>query len=301
MRSHALHHAVRRVAPLLAVPALAVGVAACSGSSKNTAEPRPPAREVRAEEPPAHVVHFTARDYAFSGPKQVAAGRIKLVLTNRGEVEHQLGLFKLNPGDTTATAFGAISKAGNLEGGRAHGTWLGGPNGVAPHTSVSVVVDLAPGKYVIGCLIPAADGQPHAMKGMLSELTVTGNTASTPNADEKLPRVTLHEYFIELPSEFGKHPVEVVNEGREVHELVIARMKGDATVNDILAYEKLPYPKSKPAPDHDVAGSTFLNPGERTRLDLDLAPGRYVAICYLPAPDGKAHILHGMGHPFTVS
>jgi hypothetical protein len=289
------------VASLLAVPALALGVAACSDTSKHAADTRrPTAREVRAEAP-AHVVRFTARDYAFTGPRQVPAGRTKLVLTNRGDVEHQLGLFKLNSGDTTGTAFGAISKAGNLEGGRTHGTWLGGPNGVAPHTSVSVVVDLAPGKYVVGCLIPAADGQPHAMKGMLSELTVTGKAAPASTADDQLPRVTLHEYFIELPPDFGKRAVEVGNDGREVHELVIARMNGDATVNDIIAYEKLPYPKTRPAPDQDVAGSTFLNPGEHTRLDLDLAPGRYIAICYLPAPDGKAHILHGMGHPFTVS
>jgi hypothetical protein len=304
MRSHASHHALRRIAALLAVPALAIGVAACSESSdagKRAPDPRASAQEVRAEELPAHVVHFTARDYAFSGPKQIPAGRTKIVLTNRGDVEHQLGLFKLNEGETTATAFAAISKAGNLEGGRAHGTWLGGPNGVAPHTSVSVVVDLAPGKYVVGCLMPAADGQPHAMKGMLSELTVTGKAAPASTVDAQLPRVNLHEYFIELPPDFGKHSVEVVNEGREVHELVIARMKGDATVNDIVAYERSPYPKTKPAPDEMVAGSTFLDPGERTRLDLDLPPGRYVAICFLPAPDGKTHILHGMGHPFSVT
>ncbi|HTL86159.1 MAG TPA: hypothetical protein VL856_13310 [Acidimicrobiia bacterium] len=300
MRSHVFH----RSAALLAVPALAIGVAACSdtsASSKNTADRRPATQEIRSDAPPAHVVRFTARDYAFSGPKQIPAGRTKLVLTNRGDVEHQLGLFKLNPGDTTGTAFAAISKAGNLEGGRTHGTWLGGPNGVAPHTAVSVIVDLAPGKYVVGCLMPAADGQPHATKGMLSELTVTGTAARASTADDQLPRVSLHEYFIELPADFGKQSVEVVNEGKEVHELVIARMKGDATVNDIVAYEKLPFPRTKPSPDEDVAGSTFLNPGERTRLDLDLAPGRYVALCYLPAPDGKAHILHGMGHPFTVS
>ena len=287
---------------LLAVPALALGAAACTGSSKPDADARPAAQQVRAEEAPAHVVHFTARDYAFSGPKQIPAGRTKVVLINQGDVEHQLGLFKLNEGETIGTAFGAISKVGNLEGGRPHGTWLGGPNGVAAHTSESVTLDLAPGHYVVGCLIPAADGQPHAMKGMLSEVTVTGAAAPDSTADNQLPRVTLHEYFVELPDGFdGKHAVEVVNEGREVHEFVIARLKGDATVNDVVAYEKSPYPKTRRAPHEDVAGTAFLDPGEHARLDLDLAPGRYVAICYLPAPDGKAHILHGMGRPFDVA
>ena len=55
MRSHVFH----RSAALLAVPALAIGVAACSdtsASSKNTADRRPATQEIRSDAPPAHVV-----------------------------------------------------------------------------------------------------------------------------------------------------------------------------------------------------------------------------------------------------
>jgi hypothetical protein len=37
-------------------------------------------------------------------------------------------------------------------------------------------------------------------------------------------------------------------------------------------------------------------------MHVDLAPGDYVALCFLPdAGDGAPHLAHGMALPFTIS
>jgi hypothetical protein len=68
----------------------------------------------------------------------------------------------------------------------------------------------------------------------------------------------------------------------------------------VIGYERSPRPRPAPAPYSLVTGTTFIDPGQRGRLDLDLAPGRYVALCFIAAPNGQAHVALGMVHPFTV-
>ena len=41
--------------------------------------------------------------------------------------------------------------------------------------------------------------------------------------------------------------------------------------------------------------------GEENLLELNLTPGEYGVICFVPdAKDGKAHFVHGMMSTFTV-
>ena len=84
--------------------------------------------------------------------------------------------------------------------------------------------------------------------------------------------------------------------------LQAVKAHGDgATANDVLAYEALPRPRAEVAPYTLVGGTTFIDPGSSARLDLDLPPGEYVAVCFLPSPAGEAHVSMGMVHPFSVS
>ena len=66
-----------------------------------------------------------------------------------------------------------------------------------------------------------------------------------------------------------------------------------ATVEDVLA--------EVPGSHTDVAGTTMLSSGGRAVIDLDLEPGEYALICYLPADASSSHAEHGMVHTFTVS
>jgi hypothetical protein len=254
--------------------------------------------------PPDQRLHFVARDFRFEGPTTASAGLTELTLDNAGVEDHQLALFRLNDGVEPGTALGAMSAAGNLEAGRPYGRWVAGPNSVARARGVSVVADLTAGRYIVGCLMPAADGQLHAMKGMLAELEVTeaGQPVRHHVADDDLADASMHDFSFELPADFdGSGTIEIVNEGSFIHEFAVVRLRGDATVDDVAAYEKLPFPRPAPAPSEAVTGTTFVDPGGRARLDLDLAPGRYAVVCYLPGPDGRTHLMSGMIEPFPVA
>jgi hypothetical protein len=50
-----------------------------------------------------------------------------------------------------------------------------------------------------------------------------------------------------------------------------------------------------------VYGSYVARPGEDEVLTVDLVPGNYMMVCYLPTADGTPHLAMGMAEPFTVS
>jgi hypothetical protein len=46
----------------------------------------------------------------------------------------------------------------------------------------------------------------------------------------------------------------------------------------------------------------FIVPGRHAILDVDLAPGEYALVCFVPdAKDGKPHFMHGMATQIKVS
>ncbi len=127
--------------------------------------------------------------------------------------------------------------------------------------------------------------------------------------------VSLQDYaFDGIPGEIEKGTVafNVTNEGTELHELHFIRLKGDATLEDIL---ELP----ADAEEHEfeefgseVAGGGFAFPG-----DSDVAlvkfkkTGTYVALCSIPVgstPEagdeggsGPPHYTEGMAAEFEVT
>jgi hypothetical protein len=208
-----------------------------------------------------------------------------------------VAVFRLNDGAEAGAVLQAMATAGHLEAGREYGTWIGGPNGVAPAATQSVVVDLEPGNYVVACLMPAADGQSHAAKGMLATLEVTPADSRPDPSRAALPEVELHEFSFTLPEKFGTGPVNIVNKGSMIHEIDLVRLNDGATIDDVLLYEST---RSGAEPYTHVGGTTFLNPGEHQRIDLDLPAGEYAALCFLPTREHKQHLTLGMAKHFTV-
>lgn len=250
-----------------------------------------------------NVVEFVARDFGFDGPKQVPAGLTELRLANHGKVDHQLALFRMNDGVAPGSVLGAL-QSGGLDAGKPYGEWVGGPNGTAAAHTTSVVTDLQPGTYLVACFIPDAHGTPHAALGMLTDLTVTPASAAVDHAAHEQSggdEIVLRDYSFALPKGFdGDGSYDVVNRGTAVHEAVVVKLHDGATVGDAIAYERGPLPHTAPPPYEMVAGTTIVDPGGRTRLDLDLSAGRYGWLCFVPGPGGAPHLALGMAHPFTV-
>jgi hypothetical protein len=126
--------------------------------------------------------------------------------------------------------------------------------------------------------------------------------AATAVANEAAPRdtLTLFDYgFREsVPITAGQRRVLVRNDGKQTHEVEIARLLPGKTPRDLAAWaEKM----AGPPPARFLGGVSPLAPRGENELSLGLSPGRYVLLCFVPdMADGKPHLAHGMIHEVEV-
>jgi uncharacterized cupredoxin-like copper-binding protein len=250
----------------------------------------------------ANVVTVTAVDYAFEAPDTIAAGRTTLRLVNKGKDFHHIWLIKLEGGHTLPELVEATKKQGPMP------KWavdVGGPNSPMPGGENSATLDLEPGRYVMVCVIPAmADGQPHFMKGMVKELTVTprrgveqAGKSVEPSADVVM---TLDDYDFRLsaPITAATKSIRLRNVAAQTHEAVIVKLAPGATVQQFL--EAMEKPQGPP-PGALVGGITGIAKGRSVDIATSFTAGDYALVCFVPdAKDGKPHIAHGMVKSFTV-
>jgi uncharacterized cupredoxin-like copper-binding protein len=205
---------------------------------------------------------------------------------------------KLNEGKT-ADDFAAALKAGGPPP-----KWIsmeGGPNpGEIGDTSTTTVA-LEPGNYVMLCFVPDPDGIPHVAKGMVRPLTVTagsGASAAEPEADLVMKLVD-YDFELSKPLTAGRHTIRIDNAGPQEHEVVIVKLDSGKEAVDFAKWgEKM---TGKP-PGTLHGGTSGIMPGGKAFVEVDLAPGRYGLICFVPdSKDGKGHYMHGMAKTVTVS
>lgn len=242
-------------------------------------------------------VTVTARDFALDLPDTLAAGAVTLRLVNQGKELHHVGIARLDGGHTVDEVLTALKTRAPFP------TWLkdaGGPNAPRPMGGeASATVLLEPGRYIVACLIPSKDGVPHLMKGMVRELTVVP-TARPEKAPEADAIMTLRDYnfFLSRPLSAGKHVIEVRNEGTQWHEFELVQLAPGKTPRDVIAFIEHGVGE---APGLPLGGVSPLAAGGTSYLPVDLQPGRYALICFLPdMKDGKQHFEHGMVQEFEV-
>ncbi|MCU0649180.1 MAG: hypothetical protein MUF00_14365 [Gemmatimonadaceae bacterium] len=165
---------VRSFSPSVRRAGLALSV--CAGlldAQRPTARPTPgPAAGTLA----GNVITVTAHDYFYVAPNPLPSGVTTIRLRNMGPDLHHLWIVKLDEG----YAYSDFSDA--LRSGRVSQPWakgLGGPETPEVGGEAIVTLDLAPGRYVMACMLPSTDGASHMSKGMFMPLTVTA--AKTPS------------------------------------------------------------------------------------------------------------------------
>lgn len=253
---------------------------------------------VSSERPVPNRVTVTATDYGFAMPNTLPAGPTKFSLVNHGKELHHLFLVRLNDGKTAADLGTAMKKPGPLP------SWAveaGGPNGTDPATtSFATTVQLEAGRYAALCIIPGPDGVPHVMKGMIRDLIVRPVSGAAQAERAPTSTISLTDYAFQLtkPLTVGHHLVQVRNDGKQTHELEIARLLPGKNPGDLARWaEKM----SGRPPAHFLGGVSPIAPGKSNELSLDLAPGHYVFLCFVPdAKDGKPHVAHGMARDFVI-
>lgn len=270
---------------------------ACKGEQP-AAQPRADAAAEPAPASPA-VVTVTATDYKLAMPASIPAGVVTLHLVNHGKELHQAQLVRLADGKTVADLEAALKDAGPPP---SWATFVGGPNAAAPGQQSASTSELTPGSYVALCAIPGPDGVPHVMKGMAQPFEVTANQSATAALPVAQDTIRLADYTFQLsrPLTAGHHTILVVNGGPQAHELVLLRLAPGKTVKDFGAW--IDSGMKTPPPAMPMGGVGALAKGAQSEISVDLQPGAYGLVCFVPdAHDGKYHLLHGMGEDFEVS
>lgn len=280
-----------RVLAGLAGLALIGGLAGCSAAGAITGD----------ETTASRVINLTATDYTFTMPTMapVSAGLVTIEVHNHGTQPHQANIARLHNGVTYDQFNGAL-----VHGAGAALSLVdleGGPNTVDPGATGIAKSALTAGRYVVLCFVQGADGIPHVAKGMVMPIQVEGTSpaARTPQVNGT---IGLHSYGFDLPSVMHSGLYAVTNTADEPHELSILRVAPGRTSADVQAYLMSQTPPAGPPPFSDAGGVGGISPGVTAYGRLDLEPGDYVAICFVP--DDQAphlpHLMMGMFEPFTV-
>lgn len=260
---------------------------------------------------------MTATDFAFEISGPVSAGPTLVTMVNDGAEPHHAQLMQLNDGmtfDDVGAALGGQDPNAIFGIGR----FVGGPSAAGPGSQSQVILDLQPGVYVALCFIASPDGVPHLAKGMVQSFEVTASDApaAAPEADAT---VVMLDFAFDMPDQVSAGPQiwEVVNEGPQPHEIGLLRLAPGVTPDQALGMfggspaspaaghdehgAASPEAAGDPPPFTAVGGMQGMATGLRGWVILNLEPGTYVAVCFIPDPaTGQTHVALGMAAAFTV-
>lgn len=121
-----------------------------------------------------------------------------------------------------------------------------------------------------------------------------------------MAQVTVHavEYaFHGVPDalEAGPTSFELVNDGVEEHEMVLFKRAEGATET---LEELLQLPEEEGMAKMEMTGVAFGGPGSTSYAAVDLEPGTYFLICFIPVgggEEGPPHFMEGMQQTITVT
>lgn len=241
-------------------------------------------------------VTIVASDYEFDAPDRMPAGVVKVRLVNQGTEMHHAQLMRLKDGKTLEDFAAAMASGESLD----FAVWEGGPSIAPPGMETSATLQLRPGTYYWVCFIATPDnGMPHAEQGMVRPVVVEdGPSGELPEADN-LVLLSDYDFKFAQPLTAGRHTIRVRNHAAQPHEIIVAKLMPGKSLDDLMAWMEAG--EEGPPPALPIGGMQALDQGLGANFDLDLEPGDYGLICFVPdAKDGKPHTVHGMMKQFTV-
>lgn len=113
--------------------------------------------------------------------------------------------------------------------------------------------------------------------------------------------VTAREYSFDAPRSVpaGYVKMRMVNRGKEPHHTQLLRLDPGKTIADFQRASQAGGPP--PRWVTMVGGPGGAGPGDEANATSYMAAGEYVLLCFVPAPDGKPHVAHGIIRPLTVT
>lgn len=173
---------------------------------------------------------------------------------------------------------------------------LYGGTGVGPEGSVAITFDLPAGEYA---LLNFAGEMPTFDPFSVIEAE---EAAEAPEADVE---VSLVDFAFTIPSELTAGPQvwQITNEGEQWHEMAVFHLLDESlTIDDVLELAM------SPEVPEGVVEEVFIwhpsDPGTTAWTELDLEPGSYAILCFLPdlaTEEMEPHFMHGMSAIVTVT
>jgi hypothetical protein len=114
--------------------------------------------------------------------------------------------------------------------------------------------------------------------------------------------IKAHDFLFEGLSklEAGLVTFRLTNDGQEPHHAQLARLNDGVTMEQL--QQALQESEQAAFALVTLAGGPgAIDPGQSTEVTVDLAPGQYVVLCFIPGADGVPHLAKGMIGAFEVS
>ena len=257
-------------------------------------------------------------DGGFSLPSTVHSGLVTFSFTSPENSFHAVQGFYLKPGATLEQVFVDVHNAlsgvpelivEGMEGLNAHIVEIGGAV-TSPYAAQEVTIPMEKGTTYWMDLADVDVVEPPRVQ----VLQVRGNfKPSTPPAYSKVIEATMDGHmprFSGVPATFPHDGTFFgVVTGDELHEFVFRPLRTDFTVTDqyitdwynsILAGS--PLPTGSPWAGIQ-AGLQSLSPGRWAIMHINLPPGPYALICYVPSDElpGLPHGWEGMHNVITLT
>jgi hypothetical protein len=278
MRSAAL-------ATTLALALAALALSACGSSS-------PPTK-------PRHAVRIDVENFGkqvqVSVSRTVDAGVQEISFHNQATGGHSAQILKFDEPHAPAEVLRVANAWG--QHGKPLPSWirLAGGFGVTKSGETrNGAIRLLPGAYLVVDL--EARGKP-----AYAPFNVTGKPDDT-----RLPAaqgtIKAAEYsFSASGLRSGNHRVLFDNTGKQPHMLVAAPLKKGKTLADVRRAIKSHQSGASPLDEKDGVDLAALDGHASQTVDIDLKPGRYALLCFVPdRKGGPPHVVKGMISPATV-
>lgn len=125
--------------------------------------------------------------------------------------------------------------------------------------------------------------------------------APTKGTASRTLTIVAKDFSYEAPEtvQAGITEIRLKNAGPELHHVQLIRLEQGKTFADLGAAMQSHGPP--PAWAKDVGGPNTPVPGGESVATVDLTPGNYAIVCFIPSPqDGQPHVAKGMAKPLTV-
>lgn len=303
---------LKLIAGLTLAPATALTLLAAF-----TGEPAAmPAIDARLLGYPTVTVRLT--DDAILAPEEVAAGPTVLIVENEESGPGHAFVFRV-PDDVSDAELASTLSSGTVAEEAPDWFWtadfLGNADRATREQPSVALVGVEPGRYVVG--------DPFRPVTEFAQFTAPAPALAATNLPEPDLSIELFEMGFSLPEQIvgGPQLWQIRNTGGMLHELAIFPVPAGATpqqVQDAVSAELQAEFGGDPAEARAtidalgaewvgwssdlVAGVGVLSPQAATLAQVNLEPGAYGAVCFIPEPNSDIpHLMMGMTDVFEVT